>query len=166
MRNTKDTIAKWYLDLIDTYVNLDNLDNHNKLQKLHNTYWRNCHGFLFNYIYDKYATCMFMAYAPIIPLVSFWQHSIHKNSTNHIRAGGPGDNSIPPANGYLSKSRHLDFTIVKSNRHHSGWILTSFTKHIQKIHHSKKQKYIFTMFIEPQWFQWATSLTWENISNQ
>ena len=96
MRNTKAAIAKSYssthLDLIDTYVNLD---NNNKLQKLHNTYWRNCHGFLFNYIHNKHATCMFMAYAPILPLVSFWQHSIHKNSTNHIRAGGPGDNSIP-----------------------------------------------------------------------
>ena len=75
------------------------------MPKLLNTYWRNCHGFLFNYIHNKHATCMFMAYAPILPLVSFWQHSIHKNSTNHIRAGGPGDNSIPPANGYQSKLR-------------------------------------------------------------
>ena len=71
-------------------------------------------------IHNKHATCMFMAYAPILPLVSFWQHSIHKNSTNHIWAGGPGDNSIPPANGYQSKLRHSDFTIMKSNRHHSG----------------------------------------------
>ena len=97
MRNTKAAIAKWYssphLDVTDTSVNLD---NHNKLQKLHNTYWRNCHGFLFNYIHNKHATCMFMGYAQILPLVSFWQHSIHKNSTNHIRAGGPGDNGIPP----------------------------------------------------------------------
>ena len=47
-------------------------------------------------IHNKHATCMFMANAPILPLVSFWQHIIHKNSRNHIRAGGPGDNSIPP----------------------------------------------------------------------
>ena len=32
--------------------------------------------------------------SPISPLVSFCQHNIHKNSTNHIRARWPGDNSI------------------------------------------------------------------------
>ena len=45
---------------------------------------------------------MFMAYAPILPLVSFRQHSIHIKK-NDIRARGPGDNGIPQANGYLSK---------------------------------------------------------------
>ena len=34
-------------------------------------------GFYSNNIHSKHATRMFMAYAPILPLVSFWQHSIH-----------------------------------------------------------------------------------------
>ena len=51
------------------------------MQKVHNTYWRNCHGFYSNYIHSKHATRMFMAYAPILPLVSFWQHSIHIQKT-------------------------------------------------------------------------------------
>ena len=51
------------------------------MQNLQNTYLRNYHGFNWNYIHSKYATRMFMAYAPILQLVSFGQHSIYIQKT-------------------------------------------------------------------------------------
>ena len=82
---------------------------HNKtrlnMQKLHNTYWRNCHGFYSNYIHSKHATRMFIIFTVTMPLACSWpmRRSYHLQAfgsieftfTNHIRAGGPGDNSIP-----------------------------------------------------------------------
>ena len=73
------------------------------MQKLHNTYWRNCHGFYSNYIHSKHDTRMFMANTPILPRVSYWQHIIHIQ-INQIRAGNLETTVIPPTNGYLSKS--------------------------------------------------------------
>ena len=71
---------------------------HNKtrlnMQKLHNTYWRNCHGFYSNYIHSKHDTRMFMVNAPILPLVSFWQHNVHFFK-NPNQGWGPGNNSTP-----------------------------------------------------------------------
>ena len=74
------------------------------MQKLHNTYWRNCHGFYSNYIHSKHDTRMFMVNAPILPLVSFWQHNVHflKKPESGL---GTWKQQYPQANGYLSKSR-------------------------------------------------------------
>lgn len=45
----------------------------------------------------QHATRIVILYVPILPLVRFWQHSIHKISIQQTvsELGGPGDNIIP-----------------------------------------------------------------------
>ena len=100
------------------------------MQKIHNTYWRNCHCFYSNYIHSKHATRMFMAYAPILPLVSFWQHSIHIQKT--ISELGTWRQQYPPSKWLSVKIAPIGFHPVKSNCHQSGRILTT-----AKINHSQ-----------------------------
>ena len=46
-RNAKHKSCFCFMKFIPTFRL--NIDNHNKLQKLHNTYWQICHGFLFSF---------------------------------------------------------------------------------------------------------------------
>ena len=64
------------------------------MQKLQNTYWWNYHVFYSNNIHNKHADRMFMAYAPILPLVSIWQHSIHIHKAYH--SWGTWRQQFPP----------------------------------------------------------------------
>ena len=77
------------------------------MQKLQNTKWRNCHGFYSNYIHSKHATCMFMAYTPILPLISFWQHSIYIQKS--ISELGDLETTVSPHQ-MVVKIAPIDFT--------------------------------------------------------
>lgn len=56
-------------------------------------------------------------------------HSQIIHSTNHIRAGGPGDNSIPQQMVICQNCANWISYRMKSNRHHSGLILTIWRLH-------------------------------------